>query len=172
MRPIHLLATLALVALLASSGGLALADTPPAGTANGTRTSGYYDHQVIEYVSSTFTAASVQAAQQIALGNVVYHIVDPNSPRPDKAPLVQCVANTAAFPSDATNCNVLNFIPTEVGYAGGAWNLQIFTWKAGITPVALTKDDDILAAAAAGKGTLDVTNILVRCPLVNFANLR
>lgn len=172
MRPIHILATLAILALSFATSGPALADTPPAGTANGTRTSGYYDHQVIEYVSSTFSAATVQAARQIALGNVVYHIVDPNSPRADKAPLVQCAANTAAFPSDATNCNVLNFIPTEVGYAGGAWNLQIFTWKVGITPVALTKDDDILAARDAGLGTLQVTNILVRCPLVNFANLR
>ena len=67
---------------------------------------------------------------------------------------------------------MLNFIPTEVGYAGGAWNLQIFTWKPGLTPTALTKDDDILAARDAGLGTLTVTNVLVRCPVVNFANLR
>ncbi|HKW78385.1 MAG TPA: hypothetical protein VJQ09_04740 [Candidatus Limnocylindria bacterium] len=127
---------------------------------------------MIEYEATIVTAGSVQAANLIAKGNVVYHIVDPNSPRADKAPLVQCAANTAAFPSDATNCNVLNFIPTEIGYAGGAWNLQIFTWGPGQTIVPLTKDDDIVAAAAAGKGTLVATNILVRCPVVNFANLR
>jgi hypothetical protein len=167
MRPKHLLATLAFVALFASSGALALADTPPAGTASGMRTSGYYDHQVIEYVSSTFSAASVQAANLIAHGNVVYHIENPNG----STPAVQCVQNTALFPSDATDCNVLNFIPGEVGYAGGAWNLQIFHWSAPAT-VALTKDDDILAAVAAKQGTLEVTNILVRCPLVNFSNLR
>jgi hypothetical protein len=38
--------------------------------------------------------------------------------------------------------------------------------------VALTKDDDILAARDAGLGTLVATNVLVRCPLVNFAALR
>src|SRR5919204_1330847 len=118
MRPIHLVAIFAFVALLASSGGPVLADTPPAGTANGARTSGYYDHQVIEYVSSTFTASSVQAAQQIALGNIVFHIENPDG----STPAVQCAQNRAMFPSDATDCNVLNFIPTEVGYAGGAWN--------------------------------------------------
>ena len=96
------------------------------------------------------------------------HLVDQTG----KPPTVQCAQNKAAFPGDATDCNVLNFIPTEIGYAGGAWNLQVFTWKAGVTPTALTKDDDIIAAATAGLGTLVATNILVRCPLVNFAALR
>jgi len=78
----------------------------------------------------------------------------------------------AALPNDATSCNTLNFIPTEVGYTGGAWNLQIFHWKAGVTPFELSKDDDIVAARDAGLGTIEVTSILVRCPLVNFAALR
>ncbi len=43
----------------------------------------------------------------------------------------------------------------------------------GLAIIALAAvDDDILAAAAAGLGTLDVTTVLVRCPVVNFANLR
>ena len=134
----------------------------------GTRTSGYYDHQVIEYEGTTVTANSIQEAQLAAHGNIVFHIVDQTG----KPPTVQCAQNKAAFPGDATDCNVLNFIPTEIGYAGGAWNLQVFTWKAGVTPTALTKDDDIIAAATAGLGTLVATNILVRCPLVNFAALR
>lgn len=157
------LAVLATLALLAVSATYALA---------GTRNSGYYDHQVIEYVSSTSSVGTVQEALLIAKGNVVYHIVDPNSPRDDKAPLVQCAANTAAFPNDASNCNVLNFIPGEKGYAGGAWNLQIFTWNPGRTITPLTKDDDIVAASMDGRGTLVATNVLVRCPVVNFANLR
>ena len=62
--------------------------------------------------------------------------------------------------------------PTEVGYQGGAWNLQIFHWNAGQTPYELSSDTDIAAALAAGKGMLEITNILVRCPVVNFAALR
>jgi len=74
--------------------------------------------------------------------------------------------------SDVPGLELMHFIPTEVGYTGGAWNLQIFHWKAGVTPFELSKDDDIAAAAAAGLGTIEVTPILVRCPLVNFAARR
>ncbi len=132
------------------------------------RNSGFYDHQIIEYEGTAEVTSSPHAAQLISKGNVVFHIVGTDG----NTPAVQCVRLLAALPGDATSCNVLNFIPTEVGYAGGAWNLQIFHWNAGHTPVELSKDDDILAAVANGLGTLEVTATLVRCPVVNFANLR
>lgn len=130
--------------------------------------SGFYDHQIIEYQATAQVTSSPQAAQQISKGNVVYHIVGADG----TTPAAQCARLLAALPNDATSCNVLNFIPTEVGYAGGAWNLQIFHWKAGTSPFELSKDDDILAAVAAGLGTLEVTATLVRCPVINFASLR
>lgn len=160
MRSVRLVAFLASLALL-----LAATSSP---SLAGTRNSGYYDHKVVEYEGTVVTADTSQVAQLLSKGNIVFHIVDSTN----RPPAIQCAANTAAFPGDATDCNVLNFIPTEVGYSGGAWNLQIFTWRTGTTPVALTKDDDIIAARDAGLGTLTITNILVRCPVVNFANLR
>ncbi len=36
--------------------------------ADGSRNSGFYDHQIIEYVSSTATASSPEAALQISKG--------------------------------------------------------------------------------------------------------
>src|SRR6266516_907578 len=130
--------------------------------------SGFYDHQVIEYQATAEVTSSPHAAQLISKGNIVFHVVDASG----NVPPVQCARLLAALPNDATSCNTLNFIPTEVGYTGGAWNLQIFHWKAGFTPFELSKDDDIVAAAATGLGTIEVTPILVRCPLVNFAALR
>ncbi len=146
---------------------VALAMVLPA-AADAPRNSGFYDHQIIEYVNGQETAPSVAAALQISHGLVVYHMVDASG----NTPAVQCARLLAALPNDATSCNTLNFIPSEVGYTGGAWDLQIFHWNPGFTPVELSKDDDILAAVAAGKGTLEVTPILVRCPVVNFVNLR
>jgi hypothetical protein len=130
--------------------------------------SGFYDHQIIEYQGTAEVTSSPQAAQLISKGNVVFHMVGADG----ITPAVQCARLLAALPNDATSCNVLNFIPAEVGYAGGAWNLQIFHWNPGVTPSELSKDDDILAAVQAGLGALEVTATLVRCPVVNFANLR
>jgi hypothetical protein len=145
---------------------LALAQPAAAGTV--AANSGFYDHQIIEYQATAEVTSSPHAAQLISKGNIVFHVVGADG----KTPAVQCARLLAALPSDQTSCNVLNFIPTEVGYSGGAWNLQIFHWKAGVTPVELSKDDDITAAVTAGKGTLEVTPILVRCPVINFAALR
>ncbi len=133
-----------------------------------TANSGFYDHQVIEYQATAEVTSSPQAAQLISKGNIVFHIVGADG----KVPVVQTARLLAALPDDATGGNVLNFIPTEVGYSGGAWNLQIFHWKAGVTPVELSRDDDIFAAVAAGQGTLEVTSTLVRCPVIDFAALR
>jgi hypothetical protein len=146
---------------------LLLAFAPPVG-ATAADNSGFYDHRIIEYQATAEVTSSPQAAQLISHGNIVYHVVGPDG----TPPAVQCARLLAALPTDATGCNVLNFIPTEVGYTGGAWNLQIFHWKAGVTPVELSKDDDILAAAAAGLGSIEVTPTLVRCPVINFAALR
>ena len=146
--------------------GTLLALAAPASASS--RNSGFYDNQIIEYEATARVTSSPQAAQQLAKGNVVFHVVDESG----VTPAVQCARLRTALPDEATACNVLNFIPTEVGYTGGAWNLQIFHWSAGQTPSELSSDTDIAAALAAGKGTLEITNILVRCPLVNFAALR
>jgi hypothetical protein len=154
---------LAALALLILTIPGARATTPEAVT-----NSGFYDHQIIEYQATAEVTSSPHAAQLIAKGNIVFHIVGANG----NTPAVQCTRLKAALPQDATSCNVLNFIPTEIGYSGGAWNLQIFHWKNGVTPTELSKDDDITAAVSAGLGTLEITSILVRCPVVNFASLR
>jgi len=133
-----------------------------------TANSGFYDHQVIEYQATAEVTSSPQAAQLISKGNIVFHIVGADG----FVPAVQTARLLTTLPNDPTGGNVLNFIPTEIGYSGGAWNLQIFHWKAGVTPVELSKDDDIVAAVAAGKGTLEVTSTLVRCPVIDFAALR
>ena len=157
-------------AALAAAAALCLSAVPAGATTQNTgHTAGFYDHQIIQYEGTAQVTSSPQAAQQISQGLIVYHMVDDATGQP---PPVQCARLHAALPQDASDCNVLNRIPTDAGYTGGAWNLQIFHWKAGVTPVELSQDDDILAAAAAGKGTLEATAILVRCPVIDFAALR
>jgi hypothetical protein len=167
MKKLQLPIFLAVLALFALTISGARGDTSTAVT-----NSGWYDHQIIEYKATAEVTSSPQAANLIAKGNIVYHIVDANG----NTPAVQCAPLLAALPQDATSCNVLNRIPTDHGvtnqYNGGAWNLQIFHWKSGVTPTLLNKDDDITAAVNAGLGTLEITSTLVRCPVIDFSSLR
>ena len=167
MKKLLLAASLALTGLLAAAAAT-LAAAAPALAATPAANFGYYDNQPIEYEATVEVTSSPQQAQVLAHGNIVFHIVDASG----TVPAVQLARAQAAFPHDAGAGNVLNFIPTEVGYAGGAWNLQIFHWNPGVTPAELSSDTDILAAVAVGKGTLEITSTLVRCPVINFSALR
>lgn len=164
MKKLLVLAVLACSGLLVAAAP-SLADTPtPSSVAN----AGYYDNQPIQYEGTAEVTSSPQAAQELSLGNIVFHVVDANG----NVPAVQLARAQAAFPGDAGTANVLNFIPTDIGYAGGAWNLQIFHWNPGVTPTELSSDTDIYAAVAAGEGTLEITSTLIRCPVIDFSNLR
>jgi hypothetical protein len=167
MKKLLALASLTLAGLLAAAVP-AVGAAVPAVAATLAANFGYYDNQPIEYQATTEVTSSPQLAQVLAAGNVVYHVVDASG----NVPAVQLARAQAAFPGDAGAGNVLNFIPTETGYTGGAWNLQIFHWNPGVTPTELSSDTDILAAVAAGKGTLEITSTLVRCPVISFSALR
>jgi len=167
LKKLFLAASLALTGLLAATVP-ALAAAAPALAATSVPNFGYYDNQTIEYEATAEVTSSPQQAQVLASGNIVFHIVDATG----NVPAVQLARAQAAFPNDGGVGNVLNFIPTEVGYTGGAWNLQIFHWNPGVTPAELSSDDDIAAAVAAGQGTLEITSTLVRCPVINFSVLR
>ena len=168
MKKLLLLASLALTGLLATAAPVLVAAAAPALAATPAPNFGYYDTKTIEYEATAEVTSSPQQAQVLAAGNIVFHIVDASG----TVPAVQLARAQAAFPNDAGAGNVLNFIPTEVGYTGGAWNLQIFHWNAGVTPAELSSDTGILAAVAAGQGTLEITSTLVRCPVINFSALR
>ena len=131
MKKLLLLASLALTGLLATTVP-ALAAAAPAVAATPAPNFGYYDNQPIEYEATAEVTSSPRQARVLAAGNIVYHIVDASG----NVPAVQLARAQAAFPNDAGAGNVLNFIPTEVGYTGGAWNLQIFHWNPGVTPAA------------------------------------
>ena len=152
--------TAALGLMLTLAVGTTVAATPAS-----IHASGLYDGQIVRYQATAQVTSSPQAARQISKGNVVYHIVDSTG----ATPAIQTARLLAALPNVHTDGNVLNFIPTEVGYTGGAWNLQIFHWNAAATPVELSSDTAIDAAVASGDGYLEVTNVLVRCPVIDFA---
>ena len=47
------------------------------------------------------------------------------------------------------------------------WHEVMVTWKPGVTPVLLVKDDQIKSLAAKGKLTMTHTHIILNCPIVH-----
>src|SRR2546425_6438545 len=145
MKKLQLPIFLAVLALLVLAVPGARGDSSAAVT-----NSGWYDHHIIQYKATAEVTSSPQAANLIAKGNIVYHIVDANG----NTPAVQCAPLLAALPQDATSCNVLNRIPTDHGvtnqYNGGAWNLQIFYLKNVVAPTLLKKEGSIYTSGNRG----------------------
>jgi hypothetical protein len=170
MRP-RLFAVLGLSALglfaAASPAQAAVDFVNPAVSSFADINTGWYDHQQIWYAASTVANDTVAATNLAAQGQVVYHVENPDG----STPIPQRTFPVPPSGGITSSGNVVSAIPTEVGYNGGAWNLKVFVWNSPATR-ALTKDDDILAAVANGEGTLMTTQIVVRCPLVNFSALR
>jgi hypothetical protein len=164
----HPILSTAVAAALALTATNSLAFDPAAAVSTSAEiNTGWYDHQQIWYARATLVLDGPAAIQLINQGTVVFHVVDPDG-NTSPFQLVFPIPPTGGVHTDG---NVLSAIPTEVGYTGGAWNLQIFHWN-GPPSRALTKDDDIRAAASAGEGWIEVTAIVVRCPLIDFSNLR
>lgn len=56
--------------------------------------------------------------------------------------------------------------PGEPGYHGGAWEVFVVTFNAGVTPVVLTSAADVSAAQSAGEVTVTrVPTADFRCPI-------
>ncbi len=129
---------------------------------------GWYDNMQIYYSKATLQTNAEESANLIKAGSVVYHVQNLDG----SVPTSQTTFPVPPTGGVATAGNVISQIPTDIGYSGGNWNLQFFTWNTGGTHPALTSDTDILAAVAAGEGTLTVTNVVVRCPVIDFSTLR
>jgi len=56
--------------------------------------------------------------------------------------------------------------PGESSYTP-LWHEVIVTWKPGVTPVLLVKDDQIKDLAAEGKLTMRHTHVILNCPIVH-----
>ena len=69
--------------------------------------------------------------------------------------------------------NVIPSAPLPTGPASGAnsgysplWQVNMVTWKPGVTPSVLKSGADVQAAQAAGNVTITKTNIIVNCPVI------
>lgn len=140
---------LAAGATYAATGGLLLG---PASTAKARAFKGYYDgHKdtfVVTDVSSKAQAAALKANYSAAIGRV------------KGAPAQYFVRGSAA----KGQLSVFGSEPGESDY-NPLWEELFVTWKPGVTPVLLVKDDQIKSLAKAKKLTLKDAHIVLNAPI-------
>lgn len=61
--------------------------------------------------------------------------------------------------------NVIDSVTGEAGYSP-LWRHTFVKWKDGVTPRELKSEEDILAASKAGEVTLEVSKLVINCPVI------
>jgi hypothetical protein len=117
---------------------------------------GYYDGH-----KDTFLNTDVSDKTQAQQMHINY------SPMLGKVPMadtseIYLVEGTAA----AGQIPVFGSEPGEPTYTP-LWHEVMVTWKSGVTPVLLVKDDQIKSLATKGELTMTHTHIILNCPIVH-----
>jgi len=118
-------------------------------------TYGYYDGHVNTMISTDISNKAQATAMKINYSAAL--LTQPAS----KFPALYRFSG----PTAADQPQVFGSEPGETDYSP-LWQIITVTWKAGVTPALLTKDDAVKAAAAAGEVTLTPTPVVLNCPIV------
>jgi len=118
-------------------------------------TYGYYDGHV-----DTMLSTDVSNKAQAGATHINYSAAMRTLPA-NKYPALYRVSGSAA----PNQPQVFGSEPGEDDYSP-LWQEITVTWKAGVTPVLLTKDDQVNSLASQGMLTLSPTPIVLNCPIV------
>ena len=120
---------------------------------------GYYDAHKDTYVSTDVSTKAMATAMHINFSAALRQV--PLS----SAPAIYLVSGRAATGQLA----VFGSEPGESDYSP-IWHEVSVQWKAGVQPVTLTSDNQIIALAKKGKLTMHATHIMLNCPIINVAH--
>lgn len=73
-------------------------------------------------------------------------------------------------PADGQH-NIIDTVPGDADYSP-LWQVNMVTFKDGVTPHLLKSKADVDAAVAAGEATVTKTNTVVNCPVLGFGQTR
>ena len=122
---------------------------------------GYYDGH-----KDTFLNTDVSDKMQAQQMHINYSPLLGKVPMADTSE-IYLVEGTAA----AGQIPVFGSEPGEATYTP-LWHEVTVTWKAGVTPVLLVKDDQIKSLAAKGELTMTHTHVVLNCPIVHPTRAR
>ena len=146
----------ALVASLAAYGGGGMGSMGRSGSIKRPALHGYYDGH-----KDTFLNTDVSDKAQAVEMHVNYSAVLKAVPMSATSEIYLVQGNAAAG-----QIPVFGSEPGEASYTP-LWHEMMVTWKAGVTPVLLVKDDQIKSLAGKGELTMTPTDIILNCPIVH-----
>ena len=158
-RKLLIATTVALVALaasLAAYGGGGMGSMGLSGSIKRPALHGYYDGH-----KDTFLNTDVSDKMQAAEMHVNYSAVLKAVPMSATSEIYLVLVNAARG-----QIPVFGSEPGEASYTP-LWHEMMVTWKAGVTPVLLVRDDQIKALASKGQLTMAPTHIILNCPIVH-----
>jgi hypothetical protein len=115
---------------------------------------GFYDGHKDSYINTDDSNKAQARAWHINYAPLLAHTIAASSPE-------YFVRGRAA----AGQLAVFGSEPTEAGYSP-LWQEYIVTWKPGVKPVLLVKDDQINDLAKQGKLTSQPTNVILNAPIL------
>ena len=122
-------------------------------------TYGFYDGHVNTMIGTDLSNKAQASAQHLNYSAAMV------TQAPGKYPALYEFTGSAATGQQ----QVFGSEPGEDDYSP-LWQIVTVTWKPGVTPELLLKDDDVKAMAAAGKVTLGPTAIILNCPIVKVGS--
>ena len=138
----------------AASGGMP--SMGMSGSTNRPALHGYYDGH-----KDTFLNTDVSDKMQAAQMHINYSAVLKAVPMSATSEIYLIEGAAAAH-----QIPVFGSEPGEASYTP-LWHEVMVTWKSGVKPVLLVKDDQIKSLAAKGKLTMTHTHIILNCPIVH-----
>jgi hypothetical protein len=116
---------------------------------------GYYDGHKDTYLNTDVSSKAQATAMHVNYAPGLASVPISHTPA------IYLVSGRAV----ASQIAVFGSEPGESDYSP-VWHEVSVTWKAGVTPVLLTSDNQLLSLATKGKLTVRQTHVLLNCPII------
>jgi hypothetical protein len=163
------LAALPIVMAVLWAGGCTTVQ-PPAGPGQSSLPvlSGWFEGEEVFYITTDVSHADVAEAKGANFAPRLAYALPEGRAAPGRSSVdkVYAVTNfeqasvfaSAPFPMGSTS--------RDTAYSP-LWQMVKVTWAAGATPQMLRSEEDVLAAVERGAATLEVTRVVLNCPIVH-----
>jgi hypothetical protein len=156
-------------------GGCALPTSPPSSPAFQVQMPllrGWYEGKAVFYITTDVSDASVAKLKRANFAPRLGHALTATpagstaAVKPSSVDKVYAVTNFAQGSVFASAPQPMGYQNTESAYTP-LWQMVTVTWKPGAAARSLTSEDEVLDAQEKGQVALQLTDVILNCPIVH-----